>query len=41
MNKKNTYTGINRREFLQTSAKLAASAMFMGLGTSKLFELIT
>ena len=28
---------IKRREFIQTSAWFAASAMFMGLGTSKLF----
>lgn len=28
---------IKRREFLQTSARFAAGAMFMGLGTSKLF----
>lgn len=37
MNKKNNPNGINRREFLQNSAKLAASAMFVGLGTSKIF----
>jgi len=37
MNKKNTPSAINRREFLQTSAKLAASAMFVSLGTSRLF----
>lgn len=28
---------IKRREFLQTSARFAAGAMFMGLGTSRLF----
>ena len=33
----NQTNGIKRREFLQTSAKLAASAMFMSLGTSKIF----
>ncbi|MDZ7717690.1 MAG: aldo/keto reductase [Balneolaceae bacterium] len=37
MNKKNHKNGMNRREFLQTGAKLAGSAMFMGLGTSKVF----
>lgn len=30
-------TEINRRKFLQTSAKVAASAMVMGLGTTKIF----
>ncbi|WP_372948906.1 aldo/keto reductase [Mariniphaga sp.] len=36
MEKKNK-KGINRREFLQTGAKVTAAAMFAGLGTSKLF----
>ncbi len=30
---------MHRREFIQTNARLAASAMFMGLGTSELFGL--
>jgi 2,5-diketo-D-gluconate reductase A len=34
---KNKTAGIDRREFLQTGAKLAASAMFLSFGTSKLF----
>lgn len=37
MKENNNKSGINRREFLQTSAKLAASAMFVSLGTSELF----
>lgn len=37
MNKKNHTNGLNRREFLKTGAKLAGTAMFMGLGTSKVF----
>jgi 2,5-diketo-D-gluconate reductase A len=37
MNKNFNPTGINRREFLQNSAKLAASAMFVSLGTSEIF----
>jgi 2,5-diketo-D-gluconate reductase A len=37
MNKKNNTSGINRREFLQSGAMLAASAMFLGLGSSKAF----
>ncbi len=37
MEKKNQTNGIKRREFLQTSAKFAGAAMFMGLGTSKIF----
>jgi 2,5-diketo-D-gluconate reductase A len=37
MNKKGNTQGINRRAFLQTSAKVAASAMFLSFGTSKLF----
>jgi len=37
MNKKNQKNGMNRREFLETSGKFAATAMFMGLGTSKIF----
>jgi 2,5-diketo-D-gluconate reductase A len=37
MKKKGDKTGINRREFLQTGAKVTAAAMFAGLGTSRLF----
>ena len=37
MIKKNQNDGINRRKFLQTSAKYAASAMFASFGASKLF----
>jgi len=37
MKRKTKAERIKRREFIQTSTKLAASAMFMGLGTSKLF----
>lgn len=37
MNKKNHSDGIKRREFLETGAKFAASAMFLGVGGSKLF----
>lgn len=37
MVKKDQTDGINRRKFLQTSAKFAASAMFAGFGASKLF----
>jgi 2,5-diketo-D-gluconate reductase A len=37
MNTKNRTDGINRRGFLQTGAKFAASAMFLGLGTSNVF----
>ncbi len=37
MNKVNNPNGINRREFLQTGAKIAASAMFVSFGTSKIF----
>ena len=33
--------GINRREFLQTGAKLTAAGMFVGLGTSNLFGATT
>jgi 2,5-diketo-D-gluconate reductase A len=36
MNQKNETGGINRREFLQTGAKFAASAMFVNLGIPKL-----
>lgn len=36
MSRKNRPSGMNRREFLQTGAKIAGSALFMGLGTSKL-----
>ena len=36
MNRKNDTKGINRREFLQTGGKMAAVAMFMGVGTSQL-----
>ena len=37
MKVKNQFEGINRREFIQTSAKFAASAMFMSLGATKMF----
>lgn len=37
MKENNKTDGINRREFIQTSAKVAASAMFMSLGSSQLF----
>jgi len=37
MNSKRKMKSMDRREFMQTSAKLAASAMLMSLGTSKLF----
>ena len=37
MTKKIQAERIKRREFIQTSARFAASAMFMGFGTSKLF----
>jgi 2,5-diketo-D-gluconate reductase A len=37
MEKMNYKKGINRREFLQTSAKVTAAAMLTGLGTSRLF----
>ena len=37
MDKKHKPREINRREFFQTGAKLAASAMFLSLGSSKLF----
>jgi 2,5-diketo-D-gluconate reductase A len=37
MEKKNYKKGINRREFLQTGAKVTAAAMLTGLGTSRLF----
>ena len=37
MNRKNQSKRLRRREFLSTSAKLAASTMFVGLGTSELF----
>jgi 2,5-diketo-D-gluconate reductase A len=37
MKRKNRPEEIKRREFIQTSAKFAASAMFMGIGTSELF----
>lgn len=40
MNKKNKAGGINRREFLQTGAKLAASAMFLSSGSSEIFGAI-
>jgi len=33
--------GINRREFLQTGAKVTAAAMFAGLGTSRLFGAVS
>jgi len=41
MNKKNQTAGINRREFIQTTAKVAASAMVFSLGTSKIFGALT
>ncbi len=37
MEKKEHKKGINRREFLQTGAKVTAAAMFTGLGTTSLF----
>jgi len=37
MKRKTQTKRIKRRDFIQTSARFAASAMFMGLGTSKLF----
>lgn len=37
MTEKNHRKELNRREFLQTGATFAATAMFMGLGTSRLF----
>jgi len=37
MKRKKQAERIQRREFIQTSARFAAGAMFMGLGTSKLF----
>ena len=37
MKRKTQANGINRREFIQTSAGFAAGTMFMGIGTSKLF----
>lgn len=37
MNQKNHNKGIRRRDFLKTSAAFAGTAMFMGMGTSKLF----
>jgi 2,5-diketo-D-gluconate reductase A len=37
MDKKNHRNRINRREFLETGVKFGATALFMGLGTSKLF----
>lgn len=37
MKKNNQNDGINRREFLQTSAKFAASAMFMSYGATQIF----
>lgn len=37
MNKKKQKNGMNRREFLASGAKFAGTAMFMGLGTSKIF----
>lgn len=40
MTTKNQTEGINRRNFLKTTAKLSAGAMFMGLGTSKIFGAI-
>ena len=40
MKKEGYKTGINRREFLQTGAKLTAAGMFAGLGTSRLFAAV-
>ncbi|MDD5141200.1 MAG: aldo/keto reductase [Verrucomicrobiales bacterium] len=37
MNKENNSNGMNRRQFLQTSAQCAASAMFLGLGGAPSF----
>lgn len=37
MMSKNQNDGINRRKFLKTSAKFAASAMFAGFGASRIF----
>ena len=37
MKKMNQFDGINRREFLKTSAKYAASAMFLSLGANQMF----
>jgi 2,5-diketo-D-gluconate reductase A len=34
MNKESNFNGMNRRQFLQTSAGCAASAMFLGLGST-------
>jgi 2,5-diketo-D-gluconate reductase A len=37
MKRKSNVERIKRRDFIQTSTRFAASAMFMGIGTSKLF----
>ena len=37
MSKKNRPFDMNRREFLQTGAKMAGTALFMGMGSSALF----
>jgi 2,5-diketo-D-gluconate reductase A len=37
MKENNQIDGINRREFLQTSAKFAASAMFLSFGATQIF----
>lgn len=37
MNKENNFNGVNRREFIKSSTKLAAATMFIGLGSSKVF----
>lgn len=37
MSQKENRAGMNRREFLQTGAKVAGSALFLGLGKSALF----
>jgi 2,5-diketo-D-gluconate reductase A len=40
MNTKNKSNGMNRREFIGTSAKFAAATMFVGLGGTKIFGAI-
>jgi 2,5-diketo-D-gluconate reductase A len=37
MNKERNSNGISRRQFLQTSAEFAASAMFLSLGSAQSF----
>jgi 2,5-diketo-D-gluconate reductase A len=41
MKKSNQFDGLNRREFLQTSAMLAATAMVASFGASKLFGAVS